>query len=101
MSPGGSLYLGISFQIPKKKSAKSKIIELVMEGVPKTFQKHYKLKDLDFLLRNYAQLFFPTPRKNIFRSSRKKISTFFDFLNKIFEKSKSEKSREKKTMEMY
>ena len=62
MSPGGSLYPGISFQIRQKKSAKSKIIELVMEGVLKTFWKHHKSKEHAFLPR------YRCP---------KKISTFF------------------------
>ena len=55
---------------------------LRMEGVPKTFWKRYKWKDLDFLLRSYTQLFFSTPRKNIFRG----LETNLDFFRFFFQK---------------
>ena len=58
---------------------------LRMEGVSKTFWKPHKLKDLDFLRRNYIQLFFSTPRNNIFLEISKKNRKIFK------KKSKSEK----------
>ena len=40
-------------------------LEIILP-VLKSFWKHHKSKDLDFLFLYYTRFYFPTPRKNIF-----------------------------------